>query len=153
MDTETFIIVNPTAGDGQAEKRWQDFENDLKKNHIHYHDVITEYKNHATELISEAVSSGYNRIGVFGGDGTLNEALQGMFKEDNIISEAIGIIQYESMKKFGNDKIIEINVTDKNVKSLVKELILIINYKQKIIQKIDWLNIMTSEKMLRKYLK
>ena len=73
--------------------------------------------------------------------------------KDNIISEAIGIIQYESMKKFGNNKIIEINVTDKNVKSLVKELTLIINDKQKIIQKIDWLNIMTTEKILRKYLK
>ena len=57
------------------------------------------------------------------------------------------------MKKFGNNKIIEINVTDKNVKSLVKELTLIINDKQKIIQKIDWLNIMTTEKILRKYLK
>ena len=92
MNTETFIIVNPTAGDGQAEKRWQDFENDLKKNHVHYHDVITEYKNHATELISDAVSSGYNRIGIFGGDGTLNEALQGLFKDNHIISEDVKLI-------------------------------------------------------------
>ena len=68
MNTETFIIVNPTAGDSQAEKRWQDFENDLKKNRIHYHAVMTQYQNHATELISEADSSGYNRIGVFSGD-------------------------------------------------------------------------------------
>ena len=89
MISETFIIVNPPAGDGQAVKRWQDFENDLKKNHIHYHAIITKYQNHATELISEAVSSGYNRIGIFGGDGTLNEALQGLFKEDHIISEDV----------------------------------------------------------------
>jgi len=92
MNTETFIIVNPTAGDGQAEKRWQDFENDLKKNRIHYNAVITQYQNHATELISEAVSSGYNRIGVFSGDGTLNEALQGLFKKDHIISEDVKLI-------------------------------------------------------------
>jgi len=92
MKSETFIIVNPTAGDGQAEKRWQDCENVLKKHHIHYHFVMTEYQNHATELISQAVSSGYNRIGVFGGDGTLNEALQGLLKEGHIKSEAIKLI-------------------------------------------------------------
>ena len=92
MKSETFIIVNPTAGDGQAEKRWHDFENDLKKNHINYQAVITEYRNHASELISEAVASGYNRIGVFCGDGTLNEALQGLFKEDRIMSEDVKLI-------------------------------------------------------------
>ena len=36
MNPKTFIIVNPTAGDGQAEKRWQNFENDLKKKNINY---------------------------------------------------------------------------------------------------------------------
>ena len=92
MQTETFIIVNPTAGDGQAEKRWQNFENDLQKNNIHYDAIITEYQNHATELISKAVASGYNRIGVFSGDGTLNEVLQGLFKEDHIISEDLKLI-------------------------------------------------------------
>ena len=92
MNTETFIIVNPTAGDGQAEKRWQNFENDLKKNRIHYHAVITEYQNNATQMLSEAVSSGYNRIGIFGGDGTLNEALQGLFKDNHIISEDVKLI-------------------------------------------------------------
>jgi len=64
----------------------------LKKHNIHYYAVITEYKNHATELITQAVSSGYNRIGVFSGDGTLNEVLQGLFKEDHIISEDIKLI-------------------------------------------------------------
>ena len=92
MKTETLIIVNPIAGDGQAEKRWKNFENDLIENHIRYQAIITEYQNHATELVSKAVSSGYNRIGVFSGDGTLNEVLQGLFNKDNIKSEDLKLI-------------------------------------------------------------
>ena len=80
---KTYIIVNPTAGGGQAEKRWKNFKNELKKNQIPSKAVITGYQNHATELASEAISSGYNRIGVFSGDGTLNEVLQGLFAEDS----------------------------------------------------------------------
>ena len=110
MKLETLIIVNPAAGDGQAEKRWQDFEKKLNNNHIHYHAIITEYQNHATELISEAISSGYNRIGVFSGDGTLNEVLQGLFKEDQIKSEDLKLIFFPAgsscdfEKKFENQR-------------------------------------------------
>ena len=89
---KTLIIVNPTAGDGQAEKRWQDFENKLIQSHISYQAVITEYQNHATELVSEAIASGYKRIGVFSGDGTLNEVLQGLFTADNYALDNIKLI-------------------------------------------------------------
>ena len=92
MESKIFIIVNPTAGEGKAKKIWQNFEYDLKKNNIHHHAVITEYQNHATELISRAVSSGYNRIGVFSGDGTLNEVLQGLFHDGKIISDNLKLI-------------------------------------------------------------
>ena len=84
---ETYIIVNPTAGDGQAQKRWQNFESQLKQSQIPYQAVITEYQNHATSIVADAIASGYNRIGVFSGDGTLNEVLQGMFIENHIKSE------------------------------------------------------------------
>jgi len=90
----TFIIVNPTAGDGQAEKRWGNFENRLRKNNIQYQSVFTEYQNHATKLISDAILSGHKRIGVFSGDGTLNEVIQGMFKNDKILRENVKLIYF-----------------------------------------------------------
>ena len=110
MNPEIFIIVNPTAGDGLAKKRWQDFENDLNNNNIRYHAAITEYKNHATELISAAVSSGQHRIGIFSGDGTLNEVLQGIFLNDKVISDNLKLIFFPAgsscdfEKKFNNQR-------------------------------------------------
>jgi len=110
MKPETFIIVNPTAGDGKANKRWLKFENDLINNQISFHVEKTQYQSHAAELVSEAVASGYNRIGVFSGDGTLNEVLQGIFIEDQIISNEIKLIFFPAgsscdfEKKFKNKR-------------------------------------------------
>jgi len=107
---KTLIIVNPAAGDGQALKRWQDFESQLKQTQIPYQAVITEYQNHATVIASDAISSGYNRIGVFSGDGTLNEILQGLYKDDHILSDDLKLIflpagsSCDFEKKFKNQR-------------------------------------------------
>ena len=105
---KTLIIVNPTAGDGQARKRWQDFESQLKQTQIPFQAVMTEYQNHAISIVADAISSGYNRIGVFSGDGTLNEVLQGLYKDDNILSDDLKLIFFPAgsscdfEKKFKN---------------------------------------------------
>jgi diacylglycerol kinase family enzyme len=107
---KTLIIINPTAGDGQAQKRWQDFESQLKQTQIPYQAVITEFQNHATVIASDAISSGYNRIGVFSGDGTLNEILQGLYKDDHILSDDLKLIflpagsSCDFEKKFKNQR-------------------------------------------------
>jgi len=107
---KTLIIVNPAAGEGQAQKRWQDFESQLKQTQIPYQAVITEYQNHAIELVSEAISSGYNRIGVFSGDGTLNEVLQGLFSKGRPELDNIKLIFFPAgsscdfEKKFKNQR-------------------------------------------------
>ena len=107
---KTLIIVNPAAGDGKAEKRWQEFESQLKQTQIPYQAVITEYQNHATSIVADAISSGYNRIGVFSGDGTLNEVLQGLYKDDHILSDDLKLIFFPAgsscdfEKKFKNQR-------------------------------------------------
>ena len=89
---KTLIIVNTTAGNSQAERRWKNFEKDLMHHNITYHAIKTKYPNHATKLAHDAALSGQFRIAVFSGDGTLNEVVQGLFNDDKIISENIRII-------------------------------------------------------------
>ena len=90
--SETLIIVNLTAGDGLAKNRWQNFQQELEANHIPYKAEITEYQSHAVELAGQAVKDGFTRIGVFSGDGTLNEVIQGIFHKNQLRNPDLKLI-------------------------------------------------------------
>ena len=75
---EIAIICNLTAGSGQAEKRWEKFQMELGSASIDYTVHFTEASNHATDLTKNVINNGVKRIVSFGGDGTLNEVIQGM---------------------------------------------------------------------------
>ena len=75
---EIAIICNLTAGSGQAEKRWEKFQMELGSASIDYTVHFTETSNHATDLTKNVINNGAKRIVSFGGDGTLNEVIQGM---------------------------------------------------------------------------
>jgi len=72
------IICNPAAGTGKAQKCWEKFQAELDTASINYSVQFTEAPNHATELAQTAIQNGATRIGSFGGDGTLNEIIQGI---------------------------------------------------------------------------
>lgn len=73
----TAVICNPTAGSGLAQSRWEKFNSKLKTRGLNFHSVFTQYRGHATELVRELLKDGFTRICSFGGDGTVNEILQG----------------------------------------------------------------------------
>ncbi len=75
---ELLIICNPTAGEGRAKRRWARFADQLAKRQVPYRVVMTERPGHATRLALTAIADGIRHLAVFGGDGTLNEALQGL---------------------------------------------------------------------------
>lgn len=74
-----FAIVNPVAGNGRGLDDFPQISRLLREAHIHCDPVFTEHKFHATELTVTAVREGYRRILVVGGDGTLHEAVNGLF--------------------------------------------------------------------------
>jgi len=81
---KTFIICNPAAGEGLARKRWKKLRHQLEEIGLPFEYRLTEHPNHASEIASEIVENGYNRIAVFGGDGTVNEVLQGIMSDDKV---------------------------------------------------------------------
>ena len=74
-----FVIVNPVAGSGKGLIDFPQISRLLRNNDICHDAVFTEHKYHATELAVSAANQGYRRIIVVGGDGTMNEAVNGLF--------------------------------------------------------------------------
>ena len=83
---DTVIICNPRAGGGQAKKRWEKFYAQLQEKGITVNFSFTLYPGHAIKLAKEALLSGYRRIAVFGGDGTFNEVIQGVIRDDELVN-------------------------------------------------------------------
>lgn len=75
---KTHIIFNPAAAEGLAEKRWRRFQEKLDSASLDYDFSTTEAPAHATRIAQHLVQEGVKRIAVFGGDGTINETIQGL---------------------------------------------------------------------------
>ncbi len=77
------FIVNPVAGKGKTLSVIPEIKEYFKdKPEESYEILITERKGHGTELARKATASGNGRIYSVGGDGTLNEVLNGMIHSD-----------------------------------------------------------------------
>ena len=74
-----FVIVNPVSGGGKGLEDFPKISRLLRDSGIDHDPVFTEHRYHATELAVEAVNRGYRRIIAVGGDGTLNEVVNGLF--------------------------------------------------------------------------
>lgn len=72
------VIVNPAAHKGSAKRTWPAIQAELARRLGPFEPVFTAAPGHATELARTALAQGARRIIAVGGDGTVNEALNGM---------------------------------------------------------------------------
>lgn len=73
------IIMNPTSKSGKGLSIWQTLEAILSEREIPYRLYESTYTGHVTELTRQITSEGHSvNLIVLGGDGTVNEALQGI---------------------------------------------------------------------------
>lgn len=108
----TLVVVNPNASHGQAGREFESYISELIREKLGDYDLhITTGIGDALQFV--ALNSGYERIISVGGDGTLNEVINGM-KAGNS-GASIGIVAVGS----GNDLARAINL-EQDYREMVK---------------------------------
>ncbi|MFC2134763.1 diacylglycerol/lipid kinase family protein [Bacteroidota bacterium] len=77
------IILNPVAGRGYSKKVEPEIIAHMNELNLEFDLVQTKEKGHATELAEQAVMEGFKIIVAVGGDGTSNEAVNGIMNGGN----------------------------------------------------------------------
>jgi diacylglycerol kinase (ATP) len=75
---KSFVILNPSAGGGAAGREWPRAAAQLREAIGPFELAMTGGRGEATALTRAAVETGYRRIVAVGGDGTINEAVNGL---------------------------------------------------------------------------
>jgi diacylglycerol kinase (ATP) len=77
--------VNPASGAGRAGREWAAVESWLPSSGLPYEVALTARPLHATEIAQHAVLESRPLVVAVGGDGTLNEVLNGFFRNGALI--------------------------------------------------------------------
>jgi diacylglycerol kinase (ATP) len=76
----SLLVVNPTSGRGFAGRSLPLLEQELRRYNIEYKLVLTERPWHAAELTEQGAREGFETVIIASGDGTANEALNGLMR-------------------------------------------------------------------------
>lgn len=81
MYNRWLVIANPISGQGRAMHHRHEIEAVLQRHGVAFELVVSEHPGHAIELVARAVEGGCRRILAVGGDGTVNECANGIFRQ------------------------------------------------------------------------
>ena len=116
-----YCIVNPSSRSGKGKSIWNKLEQLFKEANIEYKALYTKGPGHATELVHELTDKSKSdrvlpiRLVVLGGDGSLNEAINGI---DDFENTYVGYIPTGSSNDFSRDL-----SYPKNVSILIKRIL------------------------------
>ena len=86
------VIVNPAARKGGALARWPAIQAELAKRLGPVEPMFTQAPGHATELARDALAQGVRRFVAVGGDGTVNETLNGLLDPSGRLVEPDAVL-------------------------------------------------------------
>ncbi|MBP1755979.1 MAG: hypothetical protein H6Q59_2377 [Firmicutes bacterium] len=81
------FIINPKSSSGRGIRFWWVVKDELDKQKIEYNAVFTKHMGHATELARQICeeNAGIKNIVILGGDGTVNEVMNGIDHFDEVL--------------------------------------------------------------------
>jgi len=77
--SDTLVIVNPASAGGRTGRDWPRVQRCLRDAGVEFEAGMTSTAGDATRLAREALRDGFARVVAVGGDGTLNEVVNGFF--------------------------------------------------------------------------
>jgi len=81
------LIVNPKSANGTVGRNWTKIDKEIGRGLKTEYDVrFTERQGHATSIAQQSIKDGYNLLVAVGGDGTINEVVNGFFDEDRCLN-------------------------------------------------------------------
>jgi YegS/Rv2252/BmrU family lipid kinase len=86
-DIMYYFIINPKSRSGKGINVWHKVRAELDKQQIPYDYFITKYAGHSTEIVKELCETkpGIKNIVIIGGDGSVNEAINGITTFEDVI--------------------------------------------------------------------
>ena len=82
MKTKTLIVVNPISGVGRQKRIETLLKENLNHDLFDYQVRYTEYIHHGTDIAREAADKGYQSVVAVGGDGSVNDVVNGIKDTD-----------------------------------------------------------------------
>lgn len=104
LEDMTTFIVNPSAGHGKCERRWLELQKKIDGRYP-FDVIYTKQRGEAESVARNACERGVKRIFIVGGDGTINEVINGV--KDSPVE--LGVIPFGT----GNDLAKTLDITSK----------------------------------------
>lgn len=81
-----FVIFNPSSNSGQTGRDWREIEEALEHIFPMMNFFVTSAPAQAAHMVRDALRDGHMEVIAVGGDGTINEALNGFFDRGEMVS-------------------------------------------------------------------
>ncbi len=89
MDRKILLMVNPAAGYGKGAKIVGEVEKFLRTNDLAYESFFTKKGQNAKAIVKKRLDDSFTDLLVIGGDGTLNDAINGIGDKKRVVLNVI----------------------------------------------------------------
>lgn len=91
---KTFFVVNPKSANGATGRRWGELAATIARTLSDFGVEFTHGPMGAVAITRQALKAGYECVVAVGGDGTINEVINGFFENDQVLNPnaALGVL-------------------------------------------------------------